>query len=716
MPKKEKRKRRKHTASASASSLSDVCNVTGLNDGPANLDGLGIGGMGDDVMDCLSEMAASAQVAASGAPGSGGNAATDTAEPSTQTEKDPPKLSSPQPPGIHQIPNLRIELARHLQMQNLSTFLLKSCPGLRMPSFERWVLDSKLEEADRLQCIAEEWAENPSLRPSERPKKKYGRAAVHIANGGDSGREQDEARQEKDCDLLLAAERRLPVQMGRQRRRDRAGQWIQLVDRDPVLPYSANETDASCKRLLAELTAVMAANQSTEEDQEDDGTLPKSAEMVREMCSRAGEACKELHAMERRLGKHQKFGWDSGSKKRKRGGSGGAGNVDKIRVEWHGEKDAPARQESKVCSLVYTPKPKKRKRPKSTTGNPYRTKSTADDNKQEGDDSASQRKSKPFVVKVNGSHYRKLRSMFDATYHAAGTSLPTDQATHAFHAAVFALVIRYSSLSGGQMLNDFRGGGMQGAVHEDVFACLSKWLGGEGTECFASPFNATLKRFCSAFPSPDVDGHFGGSSGDFFRPPSEAEFLRPGWYELNPPFSPGLMGKMEHRIEELLAEAQRRELEVTFVVVIPTVLDGKPLIRGEVGEAIQSSKKKKKRQKHEDNPREASDASPLTATVHRAASQSFRQLIDNPHCKQHIVLPAREHGYIEGGQHLRPTRYKESQSATSVIVLSTKRWLTEDDETQFERGIRGAFASRHAEEVRQRKGKSRPALDTTSTD
>ena len=65
------------------------------------------------------------------------------------------------------------------------------------------------------------------------------------------------------------------------------------------------------------------------------------------------------------------------------------------------------------------------------------------------------------------------------------------------------------------------------------------------------------------------------------------------------------------------------------------------------------------------------------------------------------MLPAREHGYVEGGQHLRPTRFKESQFRTSVIVL--RREWTGADTDAFEREMRRAFASRHEAEVQQRR-------------
>ena len=148
--------------------------------------------------------------------------------------------------------------------------------------------------------------------------------------------------------------------------------------------------------------------------------------------------------------------------------------------------------------------------------------------------------------------------MFDVAYKSSFMS--TDQATHAYHAILFAMVIRYSSLSGGQQLNDFRGGGMQGAIHEGVFDVLSKWFGKSGTECFASPFNSSMSRFFSAFPSPDIDGHF-GSHGDFFFPSSSFEVQDGAWYELNPPFSPGVMDKMSIRINELLEIQSKKEVK-----------------------------------------------------------------------------------------------------------------------------------------------------------
>ena len=51
------------------------------------------------------------------------------------------------------LPNPQAEVSRHFQTQQLSSFLLKQCPSLRMPAFERWWIDSKWEEYDSVFTI-----------------------------------------------------------------------------------------------------------------------------------------------------------------------------------------------------------------------------------------------------------------------------------------------------------------------------------------------------------------------------------------------------------------------------------------------------------------------------------------------------------------------------------------------------------------------------------
>jgi hypothetical protein len=50
-------------------------------------------------------------------------------------------------PGL--LPSLELEVFRHIQVEKLSSDFLEKCPELRMPAFERWLIDSKLEETLR---------------------------------------------------------------------------------------------------------------------------------------------------------------------------------------------------------------------------------------------------------------------------------------------------------------------------------------------------------------------------------------------------------------------------------------------------------------------------------------------------------------------------------------------------------------------------------------
>lgn len=325
-------------------------------------------------MDCLDELAcvqtgvASSSVdAASESSGNvGGARGAEGNHPGVPTSDSPP--SPPTPPGFNRIPNPRIELARHLQTQTLSTFVLQSCPGLRMPTFERWLLDSKLEESDRFQSVIEEWMDDPSskaARADGKPKKKYGRAAMYQRKNDETNarEEREKSRKERDRKLVSGAERLIPAGFGD--RRGRVGSLIRHVDRDPILPYLAMEYDPSCDRLLKEIVAATPCDDSGSESDRC-RILKKSREIVRELCQRTTETCRELHHLERRLGKFHKFGGDNasagerGKKKRKGGGGGGGGNVDRVLVEWP-EEDAVGESPRghRVCSLVYVAKKRK---------------------------------------------------------------------------------------------------------------------------------------------------------------------------------------------------------------------------------------------------------------------------------------------------------------------------------------------------------------------
>jgi phosphorylated CTD-interacting factor 1 len=281
---------------------------------------------------------------------------------------------------------------------------------------------------------------------------------------------------------------------------------------------------------------------------------------------------------------------------------------------------------------------------------------------------------KPFCVRINISHYEKLRAMFlrvhgDATIQIS-RERPT-KATHTFHLILIVLLLRYSSLSGGQLLMDLRGGGMQGAIHGQVFRVLREIFQPSSLpflECFGSPLNAYLPSFCSAFFD-DLDWHF-GSVGNFLE-----TNITEGLCEANPPFSPSMMGKMAYQIEENLQAADVRGSSLTFVVIVPNAGDTKDSNR---------------------------------AAAKRFGGIALQKMLDSPYMCLHVLLPAKEHGYVEGAQHMRPTRFKESLYDTSVIILQSAKAREQHHENlnkkgQVEAKIRGAFESRHREEVAKRK-------------
>ena len=106
-------------------------------------------------------------------------------------------------------------------------------------------------------------------------------------------------------------------------------------------------------------------------------------------------------------------------------------------------------------------------------------------------------------------------------------------------------------------------------------------------------------------------------------------------------------------------------------------------------------------------PHGGSDTDVHRAVVKRYGSIALAQMTKSAHCTYHFILPAKEHGYIEGAQHLRPTRYKESLYDTSVVVLQSEKARAETearmDRQTFEEQIRQAFVSRHRTEVESRK-------------
>lgn len=93
-------------------------------------------------------------------------------------------------------------------------------------------------------------------------------------------------------------------------------------------------------------------------------------------------------------------------------------------------------------------------------------------------------------------------------------------------------------------------------------------------ECFSSPLNCYLPKFCSLFP--DIDSNF-GSLGNFFEVWPKFE---PGYYVANPPFIEEIIIKMSNIFFDILDCAEKynknRKDDVklykyyTFFILIPT--------------------------------------------------------------------------------------------------------------------------------------------------
>lgn len=419
-------------------------------------------------------------------------------------------------PGL--LPSFQVEVSRHIQVEKLSTYVLEQCPNLRMPSFERWLIDAKVEE-----------------------------------------------RQSRHASV------------------------------DPVLSR-CHKNSPACQRLGDEMR--------------DSGVdSSQVSQILASLCRRSEVAISELDGQ--CIAVQNKVPFRKGER------------VDLVRTEG-----------SPFCALVYCCKHWK----------------------------------EPFRIKISCGHYEKLRVQFVKVHnHPSVPPLrlldagkPT-KVMHCFHYLVMTDVLRYSALSGGQLLRSLRGGGMQGAVDGALFSALNRLLRHRGLfECFASPLNAYLSTYGSAFF--DLDWHF-GSVGDF----TELRFTS-GCCEANPPFSPAIMEAMVDKFEASITEANRSNQALSFVVIVPTVSEDA----------------------HE-------------ATASRFAASSFRRMVDSPAKRCHLRLPAKEHGYVEGAQHLRPTRYKSSLFDTSVILLQSERAFQDPLPASFEEKVRAAMRSRHAQETNDRK-------------
>ncbi len=629
-------------------------------------------------------------------------------------------------PDDFDLPNLQIELARHKHMGELSKYLLSQCPGMRMPTFERWIMDSKLEEQYKRRLIEEQH------KTQELDLGAVGQLAHH--------HQKDEKWKRR------MKRKRLQMKTSLEQHMTSSGSRPQN-DYDCVIPSMADVEDDASQRLMEEIRQCRINNNAKESDDDDAKKKKKKKkskkssssmkdmdeeEICRTLCRKSCQAARNLQNLSNHLGNTMQsslyFTKPSSS-------SSSSTSVGRITLEEYTnsesnetgdettrEEDSPP-DSPKLYSLVYAHKNKGEKKPK------------------------------PFVVKINAMHYDKLRDMFhsihdtlttesSSSYSHAGKStrnmhVPPPSylisisntstrhikhytpATHIFHHLIFAMLVRYASLSGAQQLLDLRGGGMQGAIHSEVLECISAQNKGsdkgnanananDTMECFASPLNVYSSKFCSIFYR-DIDCHFGScNQGDFFTLPI-GFFRRGGIHEANPPFSPGLMSQMVEQMERhlLYADGRKKKMNkvkghvdheasrLSFVIIVPTCSMGKK--------------------------RTSTTTSSSTANlVDSHAAPSFKRMLQSKYFSKHIVLASREHGYIEGSQHLRPTRYKDSQYDTSVIVLQSEA-ARDDEATQpnltsdeFESKLRTAFASRHQMELSERRERVTTSESTSS--
>ncbi|XP_058802747.1 mRNA (2'-O-methyladenosine-N(6)-)-methyltransferase [Phymastichus coffea] len=155
----------------------------------------------------------------------------------------------------------------------------------------------------------------------------------------------------------------------------------------------------------------------------------------------------------------------------------------------------------------------------------------------------------------------------------------------------------------------------QMALPVTVFECLQRSFG-VTFECFASPLNCYFRQYCSAFA--DTDSYF-GSRGPFldFRPIS-------GSFQANPPYCEELMEAMVNHFERLLADSTE---PLSFVVFLPEWRDPAP-----------------------------------NALLKLEASHFKRK---------QVVVPAMEHEYRHGFQHVLPKGEVNIRAIHGTLVV----WL-----------------------------------------
>ncbi|ETO72570.1 hypothetical protein F441_11231 [Phytophthora nicotianae CJ01A1] len=185
------------------------------------------------------------------------------------------------------------------------------------------------------------------------------------------------------------------------------------------------------------------------------------------------------------------------------------------------------------------------------------------------------------------------------------------------------------------------GGGFQAALNEECFDMLLKEFDCK-MECFASPLNCRYSRFCSAFL--DTDFAF-GSVGSFF------DFSpRSGCFEANPPFIPKVIKRMADHMTALLNAADG---PLAFIVIIPAWQE----------------------------------------------TEGWQQLNASRFNQRHLLIPQKQHGYCEGKQQIRKTRWRIASFDTSVFFWQNSKACNKWPVTEKKlESLKLAFKSKQADE------------------
>nr|KAF6472055.1 PDX1 C-terminal inhibiting factor 1 [Molossus molossus] len=213
-------------------------------------------------------------------------------------------------------------------------------------------------------------------------------------------------------------------------------------------------------------------------------------------------------------------------------------------------------------------------------------------------------------IRYKGEMVKVSRNYFSKLWLLYRYSCIDDSAFERFLPRVWCLLRRYQMMFG---VGLYEGTGLQGSLPVHIFEALHR-LFGVSFECFASPLNCYFRQYCSAFP--DTDGYFGSRGPCLdFSPLS-------GSFEANPPFCEELMDAMVSHFEKLLESSPE---PLSFIVFIPEWRE------------------------------------PPTLALTRMEQSRFK--------RHQLVLPAFEHEYRSGSQHICKKEEMHYKAVYNAAVL-----------------------------------------------